>query len=56
MLANVIFTQEVKHQSSDARLEWHTATTLRPGIADTNLWWYIVGVERLARMNDGGGV
>jgi hypothetical protein len=39
---------------SDARLDWLTATMLHPG--NTNLWRYIVGEERLAKMKDGRGL
>ncbi len=35
---NVIFTQEVKRRASNARLDWHTATTLHPSIVNTDLW------------------
>ncbi len=52
-LANVIFTQEVKPRASGARLNWHTAITLHPGIVDTNLWRCVVVEERLQTMKDG---
>jgi hypothetical protein len=55
-LANVIFTQEVKHCAFDARLKWHTATWLLPGVVDTNLWRYVIGEERLAKIKDGRGL
>ncbi len=52
----MIFTQEVKHRASNARLDWHMAMTLHLGVVDTNLWRYIVGGERLAKMKDGQGL
>jgi hypothetical protein len=55
-LTNVIFTQEMKRHTSDARLDWHTATMLHLGIVNTNLWWYVVQKERLAKMKDDRGL
>jgi hypothetical protein len=55
-LGNVIFMQEMKRCASSARLDWHTATTLHPGVIDTDLWRYVVRVERLAKMKDGWGL
>ncbi len=55
-LANVLFTQELKHCASGSRLQWLTGTTLYLGVADTNLWHYIVKEERLAKMKNGGGL
>ncbi len=55
-LTNVIFTQEVKHRASNARLDWHTATMLHLGVINTNLCRYNVGEERLAKMKDSRGL
>ncbi len=54
--ANILFTQELNRLSSNARLDWLTATMLHPGIVNTNLWHYIVGEKRLAKMKDGWGL
>ncbi len=55
-LANVLFTQELEHCASEARLDCLTATTLHPGVIDADLWRYAVGEERLAKMKDGRGL
>ncbi len=55
-LANVIFTQELKCHTSNARLDWYTVTMLHLSVVDTNLWQYIVREERLAKMKDGWGL
>ena len=52
-LANVLFTRELQRRASDAGLDWLTAATLHPGVVDTDLWRYVVGEERLAKMKDG---
>jgi hypothetical protein len=45
--------QELKCCVSNARLKWHTATALHPGVVNTDHWWYVFGEERLAKMKDG---
>jgi hypothetical protein len=55
-LADVIFTQKLKHHASNARLNWLTATTLHPGLINSNLWRYVEGEERLAKMKNGQGL
>ena len=44
---------ELQRRASDAGLDWLTATTLHPGVVDTDLWRYVVGEGRLAKMKDG---
>jgi NAD(P)-dependent dehydrogenase (short-subunit alcohol dehydrogenase family) len=55
-LANVLFTRELQRRADESNLDWLTATTLHPGVVNTDLWRYIVGEERLARMKEGGGL
>ena len=49
-LANVLFTNELQKKANDAGLGWFTTVSLHPGVVNTDLWRYIVGEERLAKI------
>jgi NAD(P)-dependent dehydrogenase (short-subunit alcohol dehydrogenase family) len=55
-LTNVLFTRELQRRADDADLDWLSATTLHPGVVNTDLWRYIVGEERLSKMKEGRGL
>ena len=51
-LANILFTKELQRKADEAGLDWLTAVTLHPGVVNTDLWRYIVGEEKLAKIKE----
>ena len=51
-LANILFTKELQRKADEAGLDWFTAVTLHPGVVNTDLWRYIVGEEKLAKIKE----